>query len=265
VPTGTPAIWASEGRWSKIYNFSNVADSNLLTAYANAVYNDLQGIIHEYSVDAIVMEKGVPFNMGDVVTVNNPELNIVDQNWRVVSENVRYDAQQHEDYKVGFSSVFRQVNAAHFKRMALEYILNSQWQNDQAFANGYNSQASISTTPTKIYFPISSGSPNAFSYAVLGLSGLYNGSMSFNLIGQASGTSASLKEFVLYDYTNSTQLAATTSFGGANPYTWTGTISTDILDHWIYFEVEAQGGASPQGSVNSGSYMNFTSAVTPPS
>ncbi len=184
------------GTFAKIVTLSNCADPNLLNAYANALLADLVTPIYTASTQLADLSTGVPFRMGDYVTVNNASFNLNGALFRVISEHRRYDAQQGEVVDVVLAQNYRMVDVHHFKRKALEGVLNSQLQNQQTFNNTFDPAAVQLPNPPVIFAPnppTVESSPDATvsTYAALTASGISNGSTVTGFsaqAGQSSGT-----------------------------------------------------------------------------
>ncbi|MHB1907746.1 MAG: phage tail protein [Nitrososphaerales archaeon] len=132
-PSGGP-------RYTKFVNLSNITDLNLLNAYANALAKDLQYSLETISADVIDALNGVNWHLGDVVTINSSTLGI-SGTYRVLEEKWNYDSSQGEQITLKLLPNIRMATIAHTKVRALEFILNSQTQNQQLFAN------SVTTSP----------------------------------------------------------------------------------------------------------------------
>ena len=137
-PTNNAASLASFERWSKIYSFNNIYDANTLTAYANALQNDLQNPLYTLNLLVTLPVSGVPFLIGDVVTVTSPTLGLTASQYRIISITRNYDASQGEQITLQVQPNARMVSLTHARLKYLEYILNSQTMNQQLFANTVN-------------------------------------------------------------------------------------------------------------------------------
>jgi hypothetical protein len=149
-PTNNSSSLAQFGRWSKSYNFSSVADINTLEAYANALQNDLQKPIYTLDLTVRVGVSGVPFRVGDVVTVTSPSLQIYNQSYRVIRIQRQFDSQNHEQLTISVQPNARLVSLTHARLKALTGILNSQTMNSQLFSNSVDQQPSQITNSVTV-------------------------------------------------------------------------------------------------------------------
>ncbi|MDG7000696.1 MAG: hypothetical protein JRN15_16500, partial [Nitrososphaerota archaeon] len=91
-PSNNATSLATYGRWSKIYSFNNIYDINTLTAYANALQNDLQTPLYTLDLLVTVPVSGVPFKIGDVVSITSPSLGLTASQYRIIQIKRQYDA-----------------------------------------------------------------------------------------------------------------------------------------------------------------------------
>ena len=232
------------GAWSKVANLPNCSDQNLLQAYANALLNDLSSDIYTVKGQVADLSTGVPFQVGDTVTVNNPSFNLSDALFRVISEQRHYDSQQGEDVNVVLAQNYRMVDVNHFKLKRLEDILNSQLQSQQIFNNNFNQ------TPTSLPLQVTNTQSatvtvghmqNYTAYVVVSVSGINAGFTPFatQTPGQAG---------VAVTASNAQDLTTLKNYtpGAFN--------SDDIYDHVfeITMTVNNVGGSNWSGQVNMG-------------
>ena len=237
---------ATNGTWSKILTLPNCVDQNLLQAYANALLDDLNSPIYTVNAQLADLSSGVPFTMGDTVTVNETSFGLNNALFRVISEHRHYDGQQGEVVNVVLAQNYRMVNVTHFKLKRLEDILNSQMQNQQVFNNSYNPASTSAAIGLVVNAPqISNGIPNSGgsleTYAVISVSGI-NAGVTFSITpSEASG--AVLTQSYIIDTFNGKQYA----IGPSSPTSGTQyTLFTtdDIYDHIIAFQVNASSGST---------------------
>ena len=129
------------GTFTKIVNLPNCADTNLLQAYAQALLTDLSSTVTTATIQLADLSTGVPFRMGDYVTVNNSSFNLNGALFRVISEHRHLDSQQGEVVDVVLAQNYRMVDINHFKTKRLEAVLNTQLQAQQIFNNTYQANA----------------------------------------------------------------------------------------------------------------------------
>ncbi len=229
---------AAYGAWSKIINLANCLDPTLLQAYANALLDDLSGQVYTVKSELADLSTGVPFRMGDYVSVDNASFDLNGALFRVVSEQRHYDSQQQEDVNVVLAQNYRMVNVAHFRLKRLEEILNSQLQNQQVFNNNFNQ------TPTQLSLSVIAPQVNGLTslptidtYAVISASGISAGCTLKVVLSQASGATWSS-----VNYAQVTDLVTLKvySFGTGLgiPGTYSLTTTDDIYDHIMKFEVQ---------------------------
>ncbi|MDG6995179.1 MAG: hypothetical protein JRN52_04575 [Nitrososphaerota archaeon] len=138
-PTNNATSLANYGRWSKIYSFNNIYDINTLTAYANALQNDLQTPLYTLDLLVTVPVSGVPFKIGDVVSITSPSLGLNASQYRIIQIKRQYDASTGEQITLSVQPNARLVSLSHARLKSLEFILNSQTMNQQIFGNTINS------------------------------------------------------------------------------------------------------------------------------
>ena len=220
---------AQFGTFSKIITLSNCSDPNLLQAYANALVTDLSNQVYTVNCELVDFSTGVTFKMGDYVTVNNPSFGLNNAQFRIISEQRHYDAQVGEDVNVILAQNYRMVDVAHYKRLQLEAVLNTQMQNQQVFNNSF--QSTPSTPPNPIVAPnvTSAAAPNtaqADTYASLGISGVNNGTTTVSLTAgaQNSGISQSFSSlgYIIPAYINPDNSSGQTAWG---------TLASDVAAH----------------------------------
>lgn len=252
----------ANGTWSKILTLSNVVDQNLLQAYANALLDDLNSPIYTVSVELVDSAPGVPFQMGDYVTVNEPSFNLNNAAFRVISEHRHYDSQQGEVANIILAQNYRMVNATHFRLKRLEDILNSQMQNQQVFNNSYNQ------SPTQNFGSVNLPSNSTYIvngqtvsvYGVVSSSGIFSSCsvvVAALLIG-GSMTNETLTVSIIDLFTGQTIISNAAASIGTNQYTFT---NPDVTDHVLQVELSIAGSGTATVELNGGS-ISITS--TPP-
>ncbi|MHB2036945.1 MAG: phage tail protein [Nitrososphaerales archaeon] len=141
-PTNNASSLASFGRWSKIYSFNNIYDVNTLTAYANALQVDLETPLYTLNLLVTIPVSGVPFKIGDVVSVTSQSLGLAASQYRIIEIKRQYDASSGEQITLSVQPNARLVSLTHARLKALEFILNSQTLNQQLFSNTVNGNPS---------------------------------------------------------------------------------------------------------------------------
>ncbi|MCL5066724.1 MAG: phage tail protein, partial [Thaumarchaeota archaeon] len=141
-PTNNASSLASFGRWSKIYSFNNIYDVNTLTAYANALQSDLQNPLYTLDLLVTLNVPGVPFKIGDVVSITSESLGLVASQYRIIEIKRQYEASNGEQITLSVQPNARLVSLTHARLKSLEFILNSQTMNQQLFSNTVNGDPS---------------------------------------------------------------------------------------------------------------------------
>jgi hypothetical protein len=235
----------TNGRFSKIFNFPNVADANLLQAYANACVNDLSQPVYTYKSNVLILESGVPFKVGDTVIVRNPSFGLNGTNFRVASFQVHYDAKGWEDFNVVLAQNLRQVNITHFKVKALEQVLNNWQVNQQTIANSLQTSTSgtlpLNVSTTQSYSGNQATPVDADYFLSNAVTGIDNG-LTATLKWQITTTSGSPGYSNFYVKNSKTGTTYSTNVNGS-PVTTTDDIFSVPIEFHVHASV-ASGGFS---------------------
>ncbi len=234
------------GRWSKIVSLSNCLDPNMLQAYANALLDDLNSYVYTVNGQLADLSTGVPFRPGDYVTVNNSSFNLNNALFRFVSEHRHYDASEAEDVQVVLAQNYRMVNIAHFRLKALEFLLNSQLQNQQVFNNNFNQSPTAlaqSVYPPNMSSPVGPGTHTQqylHTYGVVSVSGINAGAVLKATPTISDTTYGQLYYLQAKDTYTNTVYSFPGGSGGVYPsgVPQTLNITDDIFDHVMDVYVE---------------------------
>jgi Prophage endopeptidase tail len=256
---------SSNGRFSKIVNLPNIVDANLLQAYANALLNDLLNPVYTINGKVADLTKGVSFRVGDAVTVNNSSFGLNGTTFRVISIQRHYEAQQGEDVNVVLGpSTYRMVDVKHFKLKALEYILNSQMQNNQAFNNTFD-QTPAQGNPTVVYSPSGGYGPpgTAWNFCAVisnAVSGKFSGgTTTMKLTPQVTGT-VTIVQVKIEDLTAGTTLYSDTT---NNQSTRTVTSTNDFSDHLIAYTLQISYPSGGSGTIGIEAELDLPTPTIP--
>jgi hypothetical protein len=280
---------ANGPRITKFYNLSNIFDKTILETYATALAKDLQFSQFSYPIDVVDLLPGVNWHLGDVVTLNSPTLGIQSLQYRALKEQRSFDSTQHEQIKLTLLPNIHEASVAHTRLRALEYVLNSQTQNGQLFANTVNQQPQ--GYPTQVSLGSSGLSNNSLgvnqygaAQLAIGLSGLWTSATfkaNFNLSIPSGGglfvgfwitditaggttkltdisTQPSVAGTLLLNTTTNEYLSGTTQGSlTLGPYT-----ATDLIDHIIGYYLVVENGSTGTLTFSSGSFAVSTSLPT---
>jgi hypothetical protein len=229
-------------RFTQFFNLSNIFDQTLLQTYADCLATDLQYSMFSYPMNVIERKVGVNWHLGDYVSVVSPTLGYNPLLARIQSETRSFDSNGGEPISLTLMPAIHEATLANTRLRALEYLLNSQTQNQQSFANTnmpsasqYPLMAPLPNTTSAGMAP-SGGTANVTLYCSASVSGLavgwqYSiwlaGTISSNITASLAGTDVTKSNFQFFS-------GAGMSVGSPSaPLRNTGSGSYDITDDLV--------------------------------
>ncbi len=147
---------------------------------------------------------GVKFFVGDYISLTSPTNGWINTSFRIMKKTVHFDSQGHEQVALNVAPTARMISFTHTRRKALEFILNSQTQNNSAALNSINetpnvfSQLLPNTVGQTLTIAVPSSGVTGHLHMTASITGIYNGAQ-FILNSFTESTSAKITSYGLVD------------------------------------------------------------------